>query len=118
MSAVRSETKAVRSFTKSIKSVMGITSHQMEGAARHMELPSTIPILSEPGHIYEYMFALQETMTPCDKGAAPLSHYSMMVREFCLRMVVSMCLGTAWAMQLPIVALAAALAASLPFLVA
>jgi hypothetical protein len=27
---VRSETKAVRSFTKSIRSVMGITSHQME----------------------------------------------------------------------------------------
>ena len=47
ISAVRSETKAVRNFTKSIKSVMGITSHQMEGAARHMELPSTISILSK-----------------------------------------------------------------------
>ena len=47
MSAVRSETKAVRNFTKSIKSVMGITSHQMEGAAWHMELPSTISILSK-----------------------------------------------------------------------
>lgn len=47
MSVVRSETKAVRSLTKSIKSVMGITSHQMESAARHMELPSTIPILSK-----------------------------------------------------------------------
>ena len=57
MSAVRSETKAVRNFTKSIKSVMGITSHQMEGAARHMELPSTISILSKRSYIYEYMFA-------------------------------------------------------------
>ena len=33
--AVRSETIAVRSFTSSVKSVMGITSHQMEGSARH-----------------------------------------------------------------------------------
>lgn len=56
MSAVRSETKAVRNFTKLIKSVMGITSHQMEGAARHMELPSTIPILSKLSYIYECMF--------------------------------------------------------------
>ena len=56
MSAVRSETKAVRSLTKSIKSIMGITSHQMEGAARHMELPSTIPILSKLSYIYECMF--------------------------------------------------------------
>lgn len=32
--AVRSETIAVRSFTSSVKSVMGITSHQMEGSAR------------------------------------------------------------------------------------
>lgn len=55
---------------------------------------------------------------PCDRGAVPLSHYSMTVREFCLCMVASMCLGTAWTMQLPIVALAAALAASLAFLVA
>ena len=55
---------------------------------------------------------------PCDRGAVPLSHYSMTVREFCLRMVASMCLGTAWTMQLPMVALAAALAASLAFLVA
>lgn len=47
MSAVRSEANAVRSLTKSIKSVMGITSHQMEGAARHEELPSTISILSK-----------------------------------------------------------------------
>ena len=33
--AVRSETIAVRSFTNSVKSVMGITSHRMEGSARH-----------------------------------------------------------------------------------
>ena len=47
MSVMRSETKAVRSLTKSIKSVMGITSHQMEGVARHMELPPTVSILSK-----------------------------------------------------------------------
>ena len=47
MSVVRSEAKAVRSLTKSIKSVMGITSHQMEGAARHKELPPTATILSK-----------------------------------------------------------------------
>ena len=45
--AVRSETVAVRSFTSSVKSVMGITSHQMEGVARHMELPPTVSILSK-----------------------------------------------------------------------
>ena len=56
ISVVRSEAKAVRSLTKSIKSVMGITSHQMEGAARHMELPSTITSLSNCSHKYEYMF--------------------------------------------------------------
>lgn len=33
--AVRSETIAVRSFTSSVKSVMGITSRRMEGSARH-----------------------------------------------------------------------------------
>lgn len=44
---MKNETKAVRSLTKSIKSVMGITSHQMEGAARHMELPPTATILSK-----------------------------------------------------------------------
>ena len=33
--AVRSETIAVRSLTSSVKSVMGITSHRMEGSARH-----------------------------------------------------------------------------------
>ena len=53
---MRSETKAVRSFTKSIRSVMGITSRRMEGAARHMELPSTTAILSKRSHKYEYMF--------------------------------------------------------------
>ena len=35
---------------------MGITSHQMEGVARHMELPSTITSLSNCSHKYEYMF--------------------------------------------------------------
>lgn len=55
---------------------------------------------------------------PCDKGSVPLFHHSITVWEFCLRMVASMCLGTAWTIQLPMVALAAALAASLPFLVA
>lgn len=115
---MKNEAKAVRSLTKSIKSVMGITSHQMEGTARHMELPSTIPILPEPSYIYEYMFVFQSTDPSPDKGTVPLSHYSMMVQEFCLLMVASMCLGTAWAMQLPMVALAAALAASLAFLVA
>lgn len=35
--AVRSETVAVRSFTSSVKSVMGITSHQMEGSARYRQ---------------------------------------------------------------------------------
>lgn len=55
---------------------------------------------------------------PCDRGAVPLFHYSITVWEFCLRMVASMCLGTAWTIQLPMVAFAAALAASLPFLVA
>lgn len=68
MSAVRSETKAVRSFTKSIKSAMGITSHQMEGAARHMELPPTIPILSKLSYIYEYMFACQRCRILVKKG--------------------------------------------------
>ena len=56
MSAVRSETKAVRSFTKSARSVMGITSRRMEGAARHIELPSTAIILSKCSYKYEYMF--------------------------------------------------------------
>ena len=54
--AVRSETIAVRSFTSSVKSVMGITSRRMEGAARHMELPSTTAILSKYCYKYEYMF--------------------------------------------------------------
>ena len=201
---------------------MGITSHQMEGAARHMELPSTIPILTELGHIYEYVFVcqvhshprqrdcslvttalavkppptffelrgstavsanaslklfdrfclylssimpicahtprnqtpkralnsperrllppseLQQTAQldfcwwrlskPAQTAKAGISHvtkglsfchiYSITVREFCLCMVASICLGTAWVAQLPMVALAAALAASLAFLVA
>ena len=63
MSAVRSETKAVRSFTKSIKSVMGITSRRMEGAARHMELPSTTVILSNCSYKYECMFANNSGVT-------------------------------------------------------
>ncbi len=37
---------------------MGITSRRMEGAARHMELPSTTAILSNCSYKYEYMFAL------------------------------------------------------------
>ena len=89
----------------------------MEGVARHMELPSTIPILPEPSYIYEYMFVFQ-AHRPLWQRSCPFVTYSMMVREFCLRMVASMCLGTAWAMQLPMVTLAAALAASLAFLVA
>ena len=68
ISAVRSEAKAVRSFTKSIKSVMGITSHQMEGAARHMELPSTIAILSNSCHKYEYMFVNNSNVTIPKRG--------------------------------------------------
>ena len=59
-SAVKNETKAVRSLTKSIKSVMGITSHQMEGVARHMELPPTIPVLSKRSYICEYLFVFQK----------------------------------------------------------
>ncbi len=35
---------------------MGITSRRMEGAARHMELPSIITSLSNCSHKYEYMF--------------------------------------------------------------
>ena len=46
----------VRSFTKSIRSVMGITSRRMEGTARHIELPSTITSLSNCSYKYEYMF--------------------------------------------------------------
>lgn len=60
MSVVRSETKAVRSLTKSIRSVMGITSHQMEGVARHMELPPTASILSKRSLICEYLFVFQK----------------------------------------------------------
>lgn len=35
---------------------MGITSRRMEGAARHMELPSTTAILSNRSYKYECMF--------------------------------------------------------------
>ena len=70
---MKNETKAVKSLTKSIKSVMGITSHQMEGVARHMELTSTIPILPEPSYIYEYMFVFREHR-PRDKGGLSLCH--------------------------------------------
>ena len=65
---MKNETKAVRSLTKSIKSVMGITSHQMEGAARHMELPSTITSLSNCSHKYEYMFANNSDVAISKRG--------------------------------------------------
>ena len=68
ISAVRSETKAVRSFTKSVRSVMGITSRRMEGAARHMELPSTITSLSNCSHEYEYMFDNNSDVTISKRG--------------------------------------------------
>lgn len=42
---------------------MGITSRRMEGAARHMELPSTTAILSKRGHKYEYMFDINSDVT-------------------------------------------------------
>ena len=45
--AVRSETIAVRSFTDSVKSVMGITSHRMEGSAPAQGLPTALLILAE-----------------------------------------------------------------------
>ena len=65
---MRSETKEVRSFTKSIRSVMGITSRRMEGAARHMELPSTITSLSNCSHKYEYMFANNSDVAISKRG--------------------------------------------------
>mgnify|MGYP006967652294 CR=1 FL=1 len=65
---MRSETKAVRSFTKSIRSVMGITSRRMEGTARHMELPSTITSLSNCSHKYEYMFANNNDVAISKRG--------------------------------------------------
>lgn len=68
MSAVRSETRAARSFTKSIRSVMGITSRRMEGAARHMELPSTITSLSNCSNKYEYMFAHNSDVAISKRG--------------------------------------------------
>lgn len=68
MSAVRSETKAARSFTSSVISVMGITSRRMEGAARHMELPSTITSLSNCSHKYEYMFVNNSDVAISKRG--------------------------------------------------
>lgn len=66
---MRSETKAVRSFTKSVRSVMGITPpRRMEGAARHMELPSTITSLSNCSHKYEYMFANNSDVAISKRG--------------------------------------------------
>ena len=65
---MRSEAKAVRSFTKSVRSVMGITSRRMEGAARHMELPSTITSLSNCSHKYEYMFANNSDVAISKRG--------------------------------------------------
>ena len=65
---MRSETKEVRSFTKSIRSVMGITSRRMEGAARHMELPSTITSLSNCSHKYEYVFDNNSDLTISKRG--------------------------------------------------
>lgn len=65
LSASERPTSAVKNETKS---VVGITSHQMEGAARHMELPSTIPILSKLNYIYEYMFACQRCRVLMKKG--------------------------------------------------
>ena len=52
----------------SVISVMGITSHLMEGAARHMELPSTTSILPKCGHKYEYMFANNSDVTISKRG--------------------------------------------------
>ena len=57
-----------RSFTKSVRSVMGITSRRMEGAARHMELPSTITSLSNCSHKYEYMFANNSDVAISKRG--------------------------------------------------
>lgn len=49
---------------------------------------------------------------------AVIRRYPITVRALCVRIVASMCLGTAWVAQLPMVSAAAALASSLPFLVA
>ncbi len=47
---------------------MGITSRRMEGAARHMELPSTITSLSNCSHKYEYMFANNSDVAISKRG--------------------------------------------------
>ena len=47
---------------------MGITSHQMEGVARHMELPPTVSILSKRGHKYEYMFDNNSNVIPSNSS--------------------------------------------------
>ena len=47
---------------------MGITSRRMEGAARHMELPSTITSLSNCSHKYEYMFANNNDVAISKRG--------------------------------------------------
>lgn len=47
---------------------MGITSRRMEGAARHMELPSTTAILSKRGHNYEYMFDNNSNVIPSNSS--------------------------------------------------
>ena len=50
------------------RSVMGITSRRMEGAARHMELPSTTAILLKRGHKYEYMFDNNSNVIPSNSS--------------------------------------------------
>ena len=47
---------------------MGITSRRMEGAARHMELPSTITSLSNCSHKYEYVFNNNSDLTISKRG--------------------------------------------------
>lgn len=47
---------------------MGITSRRMEGAARHMELPSTITSLSNCSHKYEYMFDNNSNVIPSNSS--------------------------------------------------
>lgn len=58
ISAVRSETRAVRNFISSVASVMGITSCRMEDAARHIGLPSTNQFYQKCDSFYEYMFVI------------------------------------------------------------
>lgn len=47
---------------------MGITSRRMEGAARHMELPSTTAILSKYCYKYEYMFDNNSNVIPSNSS--------------------------------------------------